>query len=48
MDKDKNDADRNRNFENFAHKFKLYSDSSAGSFTKTSLRKIVAITDKDW
>lgn len=39
MDKDKNDADRNRNFENFAHKFKLYSDSSAGSFTKTSLRK---------
>ena len=48
MDKDKNDADRNRNFENFGHKFKLYSDSSAGSFTKTNLRKIVAITDKDW
>ena len=45
MDKDKEDAAKNsgnRNFENFAQKLKALS----GSFTKTNLRKVAAITVK--
>ena len=43
---DKEDTDKNRNFENFAQVQSF--TGTSGSFTKTNLRKIAAITDKVW
>ena len=45
---DKEDTDKNRNFENFVHKFKASPGHPTGSFTKTNLRKMGDITDKVW
>ena len=41
-------TDRNGNLRISHTSSKLYHDSSAGSITKTNLRKIAAITDKVW
>ena len=44
----KKDTDRNRSLRISHTSSKLYRVSSAGSITKTNLRKIAAITDKVW
>ena len=46
---DKKDTDKNRNFENFAYKFKASPEHPIREpLTKTNLRKIGAISDKVW
>ena len=42
------ETDKNRNLRISHTSSKLYRVSSAGSITKTNLRKIAAITDKVW
>ena len=44
----KEEAHKNKNSENFAHKFKPSPGHPTGSFTKTNLRKVGDITDKVW